>query len=95
MAHPDLMRLMVWSSLEQKAGSVLARGAVHEVKAAAVRTAQDDGQVGAGFAPGFLLTAIMALATAWSAVSPFGPSLDPRPPSGRPRCGRPSPTPST
>jgi hypothetical protein len=33
--------------------------------------------VGTRFPPGFLLTTIMALATAWSAVSPFGPSLDP------------------
>jgi hypothetical protein len=33
--------------------------------------------VGEAFSPGFLLTAIMALATAWTAASPFGPTLDP------------------
>jgi hypothetical protein len=39
--------------------------------------AQNAGQVGTALSPGFLLTAITALATAWTAVNPFGPSLDP------------------
>jgi hypothetical protein len=39
--------------------------------------AQDADRVGTAFAPGFLVTAIMALATAWTAASPFGQSLDP------------------
>jgi hypothetical protein len=49
MAHPDLMKLMVWSSLEQKAGTAAARIAVHHVKAPALMTAQDAAQVGTGF----------------------------------------------
>lgn len=77
MAHPDLMRLMAWSSLEQKPGSVAARRTAHDVKSAALATAQDAAQVETGFSPSFLLTAIMALATAWSAASAFGPSVDP------------------
>jgi hypothetical protein len=39
--------------------------------------ADHSGLVGTTFTPGFLLTAIMALATAWTATNPFGPSLDP------------------
>lgn len=39
--------------------------------------ARDGHGPGARFAPDFLLTAILALATAWSAASPFGPRLNP------------------
>jgi AcrR family transcriptional regulator len=77
MAHPDLMRLMSWSSLEQKPGTVAARNDAHEPKVAALAAAQDAGRLGTGFPPDFLLTTVMVLATAWSALSSFGPSLDP------------------
>lgn len=77
MTHPDLMRLMTWFSLEQRAESPAERGTVHDMKIAALMKAQGAGEVGSGFSPGFLLTAIMALATAWTATNPFGPSLDP------------------
>lgn len=77
MAHPDLMRLMTWFGLEQKADSPAERGAALHRKVAALMTAQDAGRVGTAFPPGFLLTAIMALATAWTAPNPYGPSLDP------------------
>ena len=33
--------------------------------------------MGTAFPQAFLMTAIMALATAWTAANPFGPSLDP------------------
>jgi AcrR family transcriptional regulator len=71
MTHPGLMRLMVWSSLEQQAGGMGTRNAVHDAKVTALAKAQ------CGVPPGFLLTAIMSLATAYSAASPFGPALDP------------------
>ena len=77
MAHPDLMRLMAWFSLEQKADSPEERGAARDEKVAALMKAQNAGQVGTAFPPGFLLTAIMALATAWTAAKPFGSSLEP------------------
>jgi AcrR family transcriptional regulator len=76
MAHPDLMRLMAWFGLEQ-ADSPAERRTALDVKVAALLKAQKAGQVGTAFPPGFLLTAIMALATAWTAPNPFGPSLDP------------------
>lgn len=77
MSNPDLMRLMTWSSLEQRAESPAERNEVHGKKVQALQKAQNDGKVGASFSPGFLLTAIMTLATAWTATNPFGPSLHP------------------
>jgi AcrR family transcriptional regulator len=77
MANPDLMRLLAWFGLEQKAYSLDERSAVRDVKIAEVVTAQKAGQVGTTFSPSFLLTSIMALATAWTAANPYGPSLDP------------------
>lgn len=77
MANPDLMKLMLWSGLEQKPGTVAARNDAHDSKIAALAQAQHAGQVGTRFPPAFLLTSIMTLATAWSAVSPFGTSLNP------------------
>jgi AcrR family transcriptional regulator len=77
MAHPDLVRLMAWFGLEQKADSLPERCAALDVKVAALMKAQKAGQVGTAFSPRFLLTTITAIATAWTAVNPFGPSLDP------------------
>jgi AcrR family transcriptional regulator len=76
MAHPDLMRLMAWFGLEQKTESPAERGAALDVKLAALKRAQHAGRVGTAFPPSFLLISIMALATAWTATNPFGPSLD-------------------
>jgi AcrR family transcriptional regulator len=77
MAHPDLMRLMAWFGLEHKVDSPSLRRATLDSKVAALRKTQKGGEVGMAFSPVFLLTAISALATAWTAVNPFGPSLDP------------------
>lgn len=77
MTHPDLMRLMAWYSMEQKVGSLTERTSVRDKKIKAIMNAQSDGLVGTTFPPGFLLTAIMTLATAWTATNPFGPSYDP------------------
>jgi AcrR family transcriptional regulator len=78
MANPDLMRLMAWFALELKAKGPPERAAMVDAKVAALTEAQKSGQVGTAFPPGFLLIAIMSLATAWSAASPFGPSVNPR-----------------
>jgi AcrR family transcriptional regulator len=77
MAHPDLYRLMTWFALEQKANSPVKQGAARSAKIAALLKAQKAGQVGTAFSPGFLLTAILALATAWTAANPYGPYIDP------------------
>lgn len=77
LTHPDLYRLMAWYGLEQKAIDLTERTAVQQRKIKELIDAQSAGQVGTAFTPGFLLTAIMALATAWTAISPFGPSYEP------------------
>ncbi|HEY4201763.1 MAG TPA: TetR family transcriptional regulator [Devosiaceae bacterium] len=77
MQHPDLMRLMAWFSLEQRT-SIAARQASMTEKVTALIAAQEKGQVGMAFPPGFLVTAIMTLATAWTAANPFGLALDPQ-----------------
>ena len=78
MANPDLMRLMAWSALEQKAKVKAERVATLQAKVRALTEAQNAGQVGKAFPPDFLLTAVMSLATAWSVASPIGPSLAPK-----------------
>jgi AcrR family transcriptional regulator len=78
MANPDLMRLMAWFALEQKAKAPPERAATLAAKVAALTEAQNAGQLGTAFPPDFLLTAVMSLATAWSLASPFRPSLDPK-----------------
>jgi len=78
ISNPDLMRLMAWFNLEQKADSPVERGQVHEQKVKSLTEAQNAGRVGAAFPPEFILTTIMTIATAWTAVNPFGPSLDPK-----------------
>ena len=78
MANPDLMRLMAWAALEQKTKGKAERVATFEAKVAALAEAQNAGRVGTAFPPEFLLIAVMSLATAWSAASPFGPSVNPK-----------------
>jgi AcrR family transcriptional regulator len=77
MAHPDLMRLMSWFALERKVESPVERAAAFQSKTEALAKAQKNGVVSAAFTPSFLVTVVMALATAWTPTNPFGPSLDP------------------
>jgi AcrR family transcriptional regulator len=77
MARPDVMRLMAWSALEQRPADVdESRRQLFGGKVVELTEAQRAGRLGTTLDPDFLLTAIMSLATAWSAVSPFGPSLN-------------------
>jgi AcrR family transcriptional regulator len=78
MANPDLMRLMAWSALEQKAKVKAERVATLQAKVRALTEAQNAGQVGKAFPPDFLLTAVMSLATAWSVAGLFGSSDNPK-----------------
>ncbi|MDR3482890.1 MAG: TetR family transcriptional regulator [Burkholderiaceae bacterium] len=77
MAHPALMRLLAWFSLEQKTNSPSERSSSHASKVLALSQARVAGHVGGGFPPEFLLTVVMTLATAWTAANPFGLSLEP------------------
>ena len=73
MAHPDLMRLMAWSALEQPGASLSERRTARDTKVASIKAAQEAGQVGTTFPPGFLLTVILSLASTWTAANPFDP----------------------
>jgi len=73
-SHPGLMRLLAWSSLEMPSDAVPARGKSRHAKLSKIRKAQASGQLSHKYPPDFLLTAVLALATAWSGVAPFGPS---------------------
>jgi AcrR family transcriptional regulator len=77
MAHPDLMRLMAWSNLEQQVVDPASRGEVHSGKVAGVAEAQNNGKANPAFPPAFLLTTVMTVATAWTAANPFGTSFAP------------------
>lgn len=74
--NPDLMRLLVWSNMEQQAESLGKREAAHEEKVKLLEEAQTSGQVGTAFTPSFILTMIMTLATTWSMANPFGLVFD-------------------
>jgi AcrR family transcriptional regulator len=77
MSNPDIMRLMAWFGLEQKVESPAERSASVQSKLHELALHQKDGQIGDFFSPGFLMTVVMTLSTAWSAASAFGPSFDP------------------
>jgi AcrR family transcriptional regulator len=76
--HPDIMRLLAWSTLEQTAVSP-NRSTTHDAKIAAVEKEQKEGTVSTQFSAPFLMMSVMALASAWSAALPYGSALDPHP----------------
>ena len=76
MTHPDLMRLIAWFGLEHKVDSPAERSTSWSERLSALKKAQNAGTVGAEFPTSFLLTAVMSLATAYTAANPFGPSLN-------------------
>lgn len=78
IANPDLMRLLAWSNLEQATTDSSERVASRDAKIAELREAQEAGQIAETFSPDFLLTAIMTLATGWTAANPFGLLHDPQ-----------------
>lgn len=77
MANPDLMRLMSWFSLEQKIENPAERRDLQDKKLAALLEAQNSGEIGSAFSPGFILATTMTLATAWTAANPFGNTIYP------------------
>ena len=77
MDHPALLRLLTWFGLEQHDEWPLEPSATFDVKLKAIAKAQRNGTVGKGFTPAFLLTFIVALSSSWTAVNPFGLSIDP------------------
>ncbi len=77
MDHPDLMRLVVWSTLEQPHRVPDGRSVSHDAKVDAVAKAQADDKLDATFSPAFLVAMVMSIASAWSAALPFGMAMHP------------------
>lgn len=73
--QPDLMRLLAWFNLEQTVSSPAERLSTQQRKVALLAQAQATGQVTTRFPAAFLLSAVMALATAWSAANAFSHDL--------------------
>jgi AcrR family transcriptional regulator len=76
MAHPQFMRLIAWFGLEHGVAGPPERVENWEKRISALRVAQEAGQLGTAFDPGFVFTATLSLVTAYTAVNPFGPSLN-------------------
>jgi AcrR family transcriptional regulator len=78
MEHPDLLRLIAWSALERTGGRSPSRVDAHRAKVDAVAQRQASGDLDTSFSAAFLMTAVMAMATAWSPAFPFGtaPEMD-------------------
>ena len=77
MAHPDLMRLVAWSTLEPSVSVADGRAASHDAKIDALARRPPDGGREREFSPAFLVTTVMAVATAWSPSLPFGVAMHP------------------
>lgn len=76
-AHPDVMRLVTWSSLEAQAAAPSERKGVHNGKVEEIRQAQEKGLVNPHFSPNFILIMVMSMANTWSATNPYGLHLEP------------------
>ncbi|MDI4649752.1 TetR/AcrR family transcriptional regulator [Cohnella hashimotonis] len=77
VAHPDVMRLLMWANLEQKTDNPAERENAHTEKIRQIGQAQSAGRLSSTLPPAFLLTAVMTVSTAWASTNPFGPSLNP------------------
>jgi len=76
-ANPDLYRLLAWATLEGTAALPPARQRDHDSKVPLILAQQESGAISADAPPALILMAVMALATAWSPVFPFGVTVNP------------------
>ena len=77
VAHPDLMRLLTWHSLEGMSDEFSERGEAYDAKLRGIVAAQRDDAISGRFTPEFLMSVITAVSTAWTAVNPFSRVIDP------------------
>lgn len=76
-ANPDVYRLLAWATLERTAALPPSREHEHDRKLPLIRERQESGAIQADSPPALILMAVMALATAWSPVFPFGATANP------------------
>ena len=78
VAEPDLMRLFAWIGLERRScASSPEQAAEKAAKLAGIARAQAAGRVQSADTPAFILSAVIALATAWTAANPHSFAIDP------------------
>lgn len=75
--NPDVYRLLAWATLERTAALPPGREREHDRKLPLILAQQESGAIDAGASPALILMAVMALATAWSPVFPFGATANP------------------
>lgn len=76
-AHPETYRLLAWATLERTAALPPSRAREHDRKLPLIQEQQESGAIGNDAPPELILMAVMALATAWSPVFPFGATANP------------------
>lgn len=77
MANPDIIRLTAWTKLDPDTPDPSTRGDKVSAKVAALREAQQSGELTDAWDAEFLITFVMSLATAWVPAFPYGaPGLD-------------------
>lgn len=76
-ANPDVYRLLAWATLERTAALPPGREREHDRKLPLILAQQESAAIEADAPPALLLMAVMALATAWSPVFPFGAAANP------------------
>ncbi|AYG03621.1 TetR family transcriptional regulator [Gryllotalpicola protaetiae] len=72
MANPDIIRLTAWTKLDPDTPDPSTRGDKVSAKVAAVRRAQQNGELTDAWDAEFLMTFVMSLATAWVPAFPYG-----------------------
>lgn len=76
-SDPGVYRLLAWATLERTATLPPAREQEHARKLELLRERQKSGALDTDVPPEVLLMAVLALATAWSPVFPFGTAGNP------------------
>jgi hypothetical protein len=76
-ANPDVYRLLAWATLERTAALPPGREREHDRKLPLILAQQESGAIRTKAPPALILMAVMALATAWSPVFPFGATANP------------------
>lgn len=76
-ANPEIYRLLSWATLEGATALPPARASEHDRKLPLIRAQQVAGAIDNGAPPALILMAVLALATAWSPVFPFGMTANP------------------
>ena len=76
-ANPGVYRLLAWATLERATALPPARAREHDSTLPLILAQQESRAIQADAPPALIMMAVMALATAWSPVFPFGATANP------------------